>query len=90
MDTKTDALIRQAFREEMPDVTKFIIAQRVASVEDSDLILIMDGGKIAAMGKHYQEVYYSQNRMGASAADLAKTEGGAKGTAFEGKGGDRA
>ena len=99
VDTKTDALIRQAFREEMPDVTKFIIAQRVASVEDSDLILIMDGGKIAAMGKHedllannkiYQEVYYSQNRMGASAADLAKTEGGAKGTAFEGKGGDRA
>ena len=99
VDTKTDALIRQAFREEMPDVTKFIIAQRVASVEDSDLILIMDGGKIAAMGKHedllannkiYQEVYYSQNRMGASAADLAKTEGGAKGTAFEAKGGDRA
>ena len=78
---------------------ELIIAQRVASVEDSDLILIMDGGKIAAMGKHedllannkiYQEVYYSQNRMGASAADLAKTEGGAKGTAFEGKGGDRA
>ena len=99
VDTKTDALIRQAFREEMPDVTKFIIAQRVASVEDSDLILIMDGGKIAAMGKHedllannkiYQEVYYSQNRMGASAADLAKTESGAKGTAFEWKGGDRA
>ena len=92
VDTKTDALIRQAFREEMPDVTKFIIAQRVASVEDSDLILIMDGGKIVAMGRHeellasnkiYQEVYYSQNRMGASASDIKD----AGGTAFAEEGG---
>ena len=84
VDTKTDALIRQAFREEMPEVTKFIIAQRVASVEDADVILIMDGGKIVAMGRHeellrdnkiYQEVYYSQNRMGASASDI-KSAGG--------------
>ena len=79
VDTKTDALIRQAFREELPDVTKFIIAQRVSSVEDADLIVIMDGGKVVATGTHeqllagnkiYQEVYYSQNRMGASAAEL--------------------
>lgn len=66
VDTKTDALIRQAFREELPDVTKFIIAQRVSSVEDADLIVIMDGGKVVATGTHeqllagnkiYQEVY---------------------------------
>lgn len=83
VDTKTDALIRQAFREELPEVTKFIIAQRVASVEDADVILIMDGGRIVAKGRHdellasnriYQEVYYSQNRMGASASDLAKAD----------------
>ena len=92
VDTKTDALIRQAFREEMPEVTKFIIAQRVASVEDADVILIMDGGKIVAMGRHeellrdnkiYQEVYYSQNRMGASASDIKN----AGGVAFAEEGG---
>ena len=73
VDTRTDALIRQAFREEIPDTTKLIIAQRVASVQDADLILVMDGGKIAAAGPHqqlletsaiYREVYDSQVKGG--------------------------
>ncbi|MDE5654802.1 MAG: ABC transporter ATP-binding protein/permease [Clostridia bacterium] len=71
VDTKTDALIRKAFAEEIPNTTKFIIAQRVASVQDADKIIVMDGGSIADMGTHeellsrnaiYQEVYYSQNK----------------------------
>lgn len=82
VDTKTDALIRQAFREELPDVTKFIIAQRVSSVEDADLIIIMNNGEVAAQGTHeellatneiYQEVYYSQNKIGAGAEELKKS-----------------
>ena len=73
VDTKTDALIRKAFREEIPDTTKFIIAQRISSIEDADKILVMDGGKIAAMGTHdellktcdiYREIYESQTRGG--------------------------
>ena len=93
VDTKTDALIRQAFREELPDVTKFIIAQRVSSVEDADLIVIMDGGKVVATGTHeqllagnkiYQEVYYSQNRMGASAAELNDIRKSGAGAAEDG------
>ncbi len=69
VDTKTDAQIRQAFREEIPDTTKFIIAQRISSIEDADTIIVMDGGRIDAAGTHeellrtnkiYQEVYYSQ------------------------------
>ncbi len=69
VDTKTDAIIRKAFAEEIPGTTKLIIAQRVASVQDADIIIIMDGGAIAAMGTHeellktstiYQEVYNSQ------------------------------
>ena len=73
MDTKTDALIRKAFREEIPDTTKFIIAQRVSSIEDADKILVMDGGKIVAMGTHeellktsdiYRETYESQVKGG--------------------------
>lgn len=72
VDTKTDALIRKAFREEIPDTTKFIIAQRVASVQDADLIITMNNGEISDMGTHdellarnpvYQEVYYAQNKQ---------------------------
>lgn len=73
VDTKTDALIRAAFMKEIPGTTKIIIAQRVASVENADKILVMDGGKIAACGSHeelmktsriYREVYESQTRGG--------------------------
>ena len=73
VDTKTDALIRKAFREEIPDTTKFIIAQRVSSIEDADKILVMEGGRIAAMGTHeellqsceiYREIYESQTKGG--------------------------
>ena len=73
VDTKTDALIRKAFREEIPDTTKFIIAQRISSIEDADKILVMDGGRIAAMGTHaellqtcdiYKEIYESQTKGG--------------------------
>jgi ATP-binding cassette subfamily B protein len=66
-------MIRQAFRMQIPDTTKLIIAQRVASVQDADLIVVLDGGKIAAAGKHedllqtsdiYREVYESQVKGG--------------------------
>lgn len=69
VDTKTDALIREAFRKYIPDTTKIIIAQRIASVQDADKIIVLDGGKIVAMGSHnelietsdiYREVYESQ------------------------------
>ncbi|MCB2356875.1 ABC transporter ATP-binding protein [Clostridium estertheticum] len=69
IDTKTDSLIRLAFKEEIPNTTKIIIAQRIASVEDADKIIIMDAGRIDAIGTHdellktnkiYQEVYTSQ------------------------------
>ena len=73
VDTKTDALIRKAFREEIPETTKFIIAQRISSIEDADLILVMDGGRIYASGTHqelldtcdiYREIYQSQTKGG--------------------------
>lgn len=73
VDMKTDAMIRKAFSEEIPDTTKIIIAQRVASVQDADKIVILDDGRIAAVGTHeellagnaiYQEVYSSQNNTG--------------------------
>ena len=54
VDTKTDASIRQAFKECIPDTTKFIIAQRVASVMDSDMIIVMEDGRISAAGSHEQ------------------------------------
>ena len=71
MDTHTDAMIRKAFREEIPGTTKLIIAQRVASVQDADLIVVLEGGKIADLGTHqellqaspiYREVYESQTK----------------------------
>ena len=74
VDTRTDALIRQAFREEIPDTTKIIIAQRISSVEDADVIIVMDGGEINGIGTSqellktneiYREVYESQVKGGA-------------------------
>ena len=73
VDTKTDALIRQGFKEYIPDTTKIIIAQRIASVMDADMIIVMDGGKISAVGSHsellksseiYREVYEQQTHGG--------------------------
>lgn len=69
VDTRTDALIRKAFAEEIPNTTKLIIAQRISSIENADKIIILDNGKVNAIGTHkallennpiYQEVYYSQ------------------------------
>ena len=71
VDTKTDAMIRKAFREEIPDTTKIIIAQRISSVEDADHIIVMDQGKINGYGTHeellknneiYKEIYASQTK----------------------------
>lgn len=73
VDTKTDALIRQAMKSEIPETTKIIIAQRVSSIQDSDMIIVLDGGRISGLGTHdellksnaiYREVYESQNRTG--------------------------
>jgi ATP-binding cassette subfamily B protein len=73
VDTKTDALIRRAFREEIPGTTKLIIAQRVSSVQDANRIIVMDGGKIHAIGSHeelintneiYKEIYHTQMQGG--------------------------
>ena len=73
VDTRTDAQIRQALREELPGTTKFIIAQRISSVSDADLIVVLDGGRISGAGTHeqllksneiYREVYASQNQIG--------------------------
>ncbi len=73
VDTRTDALIRKAFREEIPETTKLIIAQRISSVQDADKIIVLDDGKISACGNHeylmensvvYREVYNSQVKGG--------------------------
>ena len=71
VDTKTDSLIRKAFKEEIPNTTKIIIAQRISSVQDADKIIVMSNGRIQAIGKHeellrnnkiYKEIYTSQTK----------------------------
>ena len=78
VDTKTDALIRKGLREYIPETTKIIIAQRTSSVEDADRIIVMEGGKINAIGTHeellktnaiYSEVYTSQNKASGGGAE---------------------
>ena len=73
VDTKTDASIRRAFLEEIPGTTKIIIAQRIASVQEADMIIVLDGGQVSAVGTHeellnssniYREVYISQQKGG--------------------------
>ena len=74
VDTRTDALIREAFRNEIPDTTKIIIAQRIASVQEADQIIVLENGRIDAVGTHeellasnriYREAYTSQVKGGA-------------------------
>ena len=71
VDTKTDALIRRAFREEIPDTTKIIIAQRISSIQDADRIIVFDNGRMESAGAHeellhsspiYREIYESQTK----------------------------
>ena len=73
VDTKTDRLIRKGLKNDLPETTKIVIAQRISSIEDADKIIIMEDGHINAIGKHeellknnhiYQEIYYTQNRVG--------------------------
>lgn len=73
VDTKTDKLIRKGLKNDLPNTTKIVIAQRISSIEDADKIIIMEDGHINAIGKHeellknnhvYQEIYYTQNRVG--------------------------
>ena len=73
VDTATDASIRKAFREEIPGTTKLIIAQRIASVQESDMIILMENGQVAAVGNHeelmasseiYRDIFYSQQKGG--------------------------
>ncbi len=85
VDTHTDALIRKAFKEYIPSTTKIIIAQRTSSVEDADRIIIMDNGKIDAIGTHeellganaiYTEVYNTQNKGGKAVSSFSEMKGG--------------
>ena len=78
VDTRTDYLIRKAFREDIPDITKLIISQRISSIEDADRIVVLDDGKINGIGPHaellktneiYQEVYRTQMKGGDENAD---------------------
>ena len=78
VDTATDARIRRAFRDEIPNTTKLIVAQRISSIQDADRILVLDDGRVAAMGTHeellagspiYQEIYEFQTRGGDGDAD---------------------
>ena len=73
VDTKTDRLIRSGLKNDLPETTKIVIAQRISSIEDADQIIIMEDGHIDAIGTHdellkhnhiYQEIYYTQNRVG--------------------------
>ena len=73
VDTKTDRLIRKGLKEDLPEMTKIVIAQRISSIEDADQIIVMDNGMINAIGTHeellksneiYREVYQTQNRVG--------------------------
>ena len=73
VDTKTDKLIRKALKEDLPNMTKIVIAQRISSIEDADQIVVMNDGRIDAIGTHeeliknnkiYQEVYFTQNKVG--------------------------
>ncbi len=73
VDTKTDALIRKAMRDFIPETTKFIIAQRISSVQDADMIIVMEGGTVSAAGTHeellktneiYKDLYMLQNKTG--------------------------
>lgn len=73
VDTKTDRMIRQSLMEEIPDITKIIVAQRISSIQDADRIVVLDEGKINGIGTHeellatnqiYQEVYESQVKGG--------------------------
>ncbi len=73
VDTKTDRMIRKALKEDLPEMTKIVIAQRISSIEDADQIIILDDGRINQIGTHdeliksnkiYQEVYYTQNKVG--------------------------